>query len=88
MDVHIHSGVDILLQIGKNNHSAASNIIQHLNLIMCNKDKINNGGGGEKHSLVSFIFASEANLALLAGVFTACSKNTLLLADCHKVLSS
>lgn len=38
---------------------------------MCSKNKITNGGGGEKHGLVSFIFASEADLAVLAGVFTA-----------------
>lgn len=90
MYAHIHSGLDILLQIEKkqNKHSAASNITKHLKLIMCGKDMINNGGGGEKHGLVSFIFASEANLSVLAGVFAACSKHTLLLADCHKVLSS
>lgn len=37
---------------------------KHLNLIMCSKKKINNGGGGEKHGLVLFLFASEANLAV------------------------
>lgn len=43
---------------------------------------------GGKDGLVLIISASEANLPVLAVLFTACSKHMLLLAACHKVLSS